>query len=364
MDSRPRRRPRLLFGFVVGCALSLVVLLPAPGASAQEPPLVVEGDMITYDQDTQVVEATGNVRLRFRGIRLTADHVVFDLQREFLTAEGRVVLVDPTGRELRGRALRYDLRLNLAEMQQAEALVDRFYIRAETLQRRPAVMTATGAMLTPCPPARPLLRVTAERIEITPGEELVASRASLWIGPYRVATLPVYRVSLRSGEESAQSFPRVGYNNVDGVWGQYVHGYHLGSVRGQLLTKYGTRSRLILRNSLIYGLGASSVDLTVGRNQDAENRIFDQAELRVTQPEQRIGTLPLLYTLELRGGWFEEATTGARSSRTQYALGLRVPPFQPAPRLSVQGALPGPTRFTAQEPGTESPGGISGCDTS
>jgi lipopolysaccharide export system protein LptA len=333
---RPLRFPLVL---VVACVLGLWTLMAAP-AHAQEPqdsPLIVEGDQVTYDQDAQMVEATGQVRLRYRGIRLSADRVVFDLQREFLTAEGRVILVDVSGRELRGVALRYDVRLGLAEMRQAETVVDNLYVRSAALQQRPAVITATETMLTPCPPARPVVRITARRIEIHPGERAVATDASLWVGRYRLITLPVYTVSLRSAEETAQSFPRIGYSGTDGLWAQYVYGYSVGSVRGALLTKYGTRSGLIARNSLLYRRAPFSIDLTVGRNQDDDLRIFDQAEVVIAQTEQPLGALPVFYTLELRSGWFDEATTGLRTSRTQYGIGFRVPTLTLAPRLTFEG---------------------------
>jgi len=88
------RVPRCRLVPLLGCLLGFWIAASAAPAHAQESPLIVEGDQVIYDQSAQLVEATGQVRLRYRGIRLTADRVVFDLQRESLTAEGHVVLVD------------------------------------------------------------------------------------------------------------------------------------------------------------------------------------------------------------------------------------------------------------------------------
>src|SRR4030067_473399 len=137
------RSPRLRLFLVVGCVLGCWLALSAAPAHAQESPLIVEGDQVTYDQAAQLVEATGNVRFRYRGIRLSADRVIFDLQREFLTAEGRVILLDASGRAMRGVSLRYDVPLSLAEMRQAETVVDRLYIRSAHLQHRPGAISAT-----------------------------------------------------------------------------------------------------------------------------------------------------------------------------------------------------------------------------
>lgn len=326
-------RGLLLIVLLVGLRLAI----PVP-AQAQDTPLVVEGDVVTYDQGTQLVEATGHVRLHYRGIRLSADRATFDVQREFLTAEGDVLLVDATGRALRGAALRYDLRLGLADVQRAELTVERFFLRSEQLQVRPEVMTATETMLTPCDPARPVVRVTARRLELYPGDRFIATQASLWVGSVRIFTIPVYRVSLRSEEETAQNFPRLGYNETDGLWVQYVHGYPLGTVRGALLTKYGARTGLIVRNSLTYARPPLSFDLTAGRNQDDDLRIFDQVELTAALAAPSLAGWPVLSTLELRTGWFEEATTGVRASRTRYRLGLRIPLLRLAPGVTLSGS--------------------------
>jgi lipopolysaccharide export system protein LptA len=329
------RSPRIRGLLVAAWLLGLWLAMPA-AASSQDTPLIVEGDLVTYDQGAQLVEATGAVRLQYRGIRLSADRVTFDVAREFLTAEGQIVLVDASGRELRGDALRYDVRLGLAEVRRAEVVVDRFYLRSEQLQVRPGVLTATDGMLTPCDPARPVIRITARRIELHPGDRLVATEASLWVGSFRVFTLPVYTVSLRTREETAQNFPRLGYSGPDGLWLQYVHGYSLGTVRGALLTKYGMRSGLIARNSLTYGRPPFSLDLTVGRNQDEDLQIYDQAEASLALAEQPLGGLPVLYSLELRHGWFQEATTGLGALRTRYGVGFRVPQVALAPAVTLK----------------------------
>ena len=317
--------------------MGIVVAAGTP-AAAQPAPLVVDGDQIVYDQSTQTVEAEGNVRLRYRGIRLSADRVVFDLAREQLTAEGRVVLIDAAGRELRGQRLTYDVRLQLAEVQRAQTIVDRIYVQSEHLRAEPSRILGTDTMVTPCDPARPAVRVTARQIEIIPGDRLTARRASLWVGRYRVLTLPVLTMSLRSSEETARSLPRIGYNTTDGLWTDYSYAYDPGSLPSALYVKYGTRTGVIVRHVTSYQRSPFALELTVGRNQDADMRIFDQAEAVLGMSEQRIGSLPLFGGASLRLGWFSEATTGVRASRMQYRLGLSTPSLALGPRMIVQAA--------------------------
>ena len=129
----------------IGSLIALAVLLlvgTALPAHAQPAVLVVEADEVVFDQVAQRVEATGQVRLRYRGIVLTAGHAVFDLRAEQLSAEENVVLIDASGREFRGERLTYDVRLELAEIRRGETVVDDFTIPSERLRAQPLLITA------------------------------------------------------------------------------------------------------------------------------------------------------------------------------------------------------------------------------
>jgi len=319
--------------------LFVVVVLTAPAWSQLPPPLVVDADRITFDQLTQFVEAEGNVRLRYRGIRLSANLVRFNLRDEQLVAEGRVVLVDADGRELRGARLRYDVRLQLAEVEQAQGIVQNVYVRASRLRAQPQRIEAGDAMVTTCDPAQPGYRITATHIEVTPGEQLVAQQATLWLGRFRILTLPTLTISLRTSEETARSFPRFGYNHVDGLWADYPYSYATGTLDGVLYAKYGTLTGFIVRNTLAYAQPSYSVSLTVGRNQNENQLIFDQAEAVVGTPALRIGTLPVFYGITLRTGWFREPSTGAETSRTRYELRLQTAQVALGTRTTLSGHL-------------------------
>ena len=313
---------------VAACFALLILAAPARGQAPSS--LVVEADQIVFDQVAQTVDAEGQVRLRYRGIRLTADRVRFDILQEQLTAEGRVILVDAEGRELRGRRLRYDVRLRLAEVEQAQAIVERVYVRSEQLRAQPDRVVAERAMVTTCDPARPAYRITASRVEIVPGEQMVAHDATLWVGERRIITVPVYTVSLRTSEETAQSFPRAGYNHVDGLWVDYPLTYRLGPVEGLLYGKLGFRSGFIARNTLTYPRPGYAFSLTVGRNQNEDLLLYDLAEAALDVPSGPLA-------LSVRTGWFREPSTGMETSRSTYELRFSTPTIALGPATTFTG---------------------------
>jgi len=327
-------------GTLLACSLfALICLLTAPGRAdgAQEPsPLVVDADTVSYDQATQQVTASGNVRLTYRGIHLRADSVSFDLREERLTARGSVVLVEPQGRELRGETLTYDIRTEQGVFTNTETVISNFFVRSAQVQTFGQRIVATDAMITTCDPARPAYRVTASRIEIIPGDRIVATHASLWVGSFRVFTLPVYTISLRSAEDTARSFPSLGYNHVDRLWIDYGYLYRLGSISGRLYGKYGTGSGFIVNNTFAYRGPDYSLALVVGRNQNPELVIFDQAELTFSLAPQRLWTLPVLADLFLGAGHFSEPASGLGTSRLQYRIGLSTPVITLGPKTTWQ----------------------------
>ncbi len=353
---------RLPRRFSQRCIVVIVVLrLLVPGsATAQTAPIVVDADQVVYEQLSQQIEATGNVRVQYRGLRLTADYVLVYVADELLAARGHVVVIDLQGRELHGEAMTYNGRTNEVEMMSAQMLVDRIYIRSDQLRASPRQVVGQTVTVTTCDPDHPAYRITASSVDVIPGDRLVAHDASLWLGGWKVFTVGEYMISLRSPEETARSsVPRIGYDNFDGLWIDYLRPYPLGSVKGALYGKYGGQSGFIVRNTLEYGTPAYILTLTVGRNQDTSFRLYDQAELVAALPTRRIGEWPFSVFSTYSVGWFRDPATTVTSSRLQYQVGVVSDRFTLSPQTtagasasSLQatygiGAMQGVLRFNA-----------------
>ncbi|MEO1458872.1 MAG: LptA/OstA family protein, partial [Pseudomonadota bacterium] len=60
-------------------------------------PVALVADDVTYDTTTGVVTAAGNVEVYYGDRTLTADRIVYDSENERISAEGNIILRDPTG---------------------------------------------------------------------------------------------------------------------------------------------------------------------------------------------------------------------------------------------------------------------------
>ena len=62
-----------------------------------DPPTLILADEMQYDENTQIITATGNVEIEREGSILLADEVVYNQETDTATANGNVTLVDDDG---------------------------------------------------------------------------------------------------------------------------------------------------------------------------------------------------------------------------------------------------------------------------
>ncbi len=76
-------------------ALALWLALAAAAAAQDGPPVALVADRVTYDRDTGVLTAEGNVEVLYQGRVLRAARIVYDERADVVRATGPIVLVDP-----------------------------------------------------------------------------------------------------------------------------------------------------------------------------------------------------------------------------------------------------------------------------
>jgi hypothetical protein len=140
--------------------------------------------------------------------------------------------------------------------------------------------------------------------------------------------------SPESGEEAVQkSILRLGFNPVDGNWVEREVRINTRTLTAVQSTKLASITGLIPRSSLAYTQDNFSASVTVGRNEDDNLDIYDQAELVVGLAKQAVGSLPLSLSYSVSGGWFREPVTPIQTSRVQYVVGFEMPTVALSPKI-------------------------------
>ncbi|HET9459048.1 MAG TPA: LPS assembly protein LptD [Sphingomicrobium sp.] len=196
-------------------ALPLLVAVPAtawaqeqaatPAAPKQEAPAMVEfsADQVAYDSESDVITASGQVRMSREGNYLAADRVSWNRRTGEVRAEGNVVVVDPRGDKLIGDSVVLTDTLRDGTVDNLLVVLESGgRIAAERGTRADGVITLQNAAYSPCPvtdstgcPRRPSWMITAAEVINDPANGRVRFRGGrLQLFGITLPLLPIFSV--------------------------------------------------------------------------------------------------------------------------------------------------------------------------
>lgn len=144
----------------------------APASAADEREVTFSTDQLSYDDQSDIVTATGNVRMISEGNNLRADKVVWDRSSGAVRAEGNVRIVNPQGDAVYGDsiALTDTLRDGMVE-KLLLVLEDGGRLAADKAERKDGTTTLFRAAYSPCAvtgsdgcPKSPTWKITAVKV--------------------------------------------------------------------------------------------------------------------------------------------------------------------------------------------------------
>lgn len=225
--------------------LAMLLMLPVSYVwAAAKLPIVIEADHLTYSDATGAVDADGHVAITNDQDKITANKVKGNLKDNLVMIDDMAHLVRP-GIQLDGKGIKYDYRQRNGSMAEAAGVIDqpssaasdfrhnsnllvtrsveeKQYVSGSSIVFTPKQLMVSQGIITDCDALSPHYHVSAEKIEIWPGDKMIAYNAKLWIGDKVILSLPKYENSLVKSNKVSQ-FPRVGYNSADGFMiAQYV----------------------------------------------------------------------------------------------------------------------------------------------
>ncbi len=178
---------RLLRATALGCVFALGVTVAQAqdlGNLVSDIPegskMLLEADLLVYDQQRDVVTASGQVRIEYGGNRLVAERVIYDRKTGRLRALGDVELVQGDGTKFYTQEVDVtdDFGDGFANQLRAET-VDKTYFAAESADRKGGkVTTFYNGVYTACAPCE-------EKPNKAPIWR-VKSRKTIWDGPSRM----------------------------------------------------------------------------------------------------------------------------------------------------------------------------------
>lgn len=205
-----------------------------PGQPISADEIVFEANQINYDQDTDIVTASGNVRANRDGVKLAADAVTWNRKEGTVIATGNVLLTNRNGDKVYGdeidvtESLRDGIIDNLLLVtQNANRLV------ADKGTRKGDIYILEHAAYTPCRvetdagcPKEPTWQIQADRVVLDEAHDRVrydGARVKL-LG---IPTIPLPGLRHSIGEEGSSGLlvPDIGYDRRNGF--EFAMPYYL-----------------------------------------------------------------------------------------------------------------------------------------
>lgn len=273
-------------------------------------PIVLEADDLSFSDSTGDLFAKGHVSVVQNNQKMLTEFLRGNSKQTEFWIDGKGDFFQP-GTNLTGIETHYNYTSHTGTMHNAFGMVDKQHISGKTIEMLPNEMIIHDGTTTGCPAKVPDYHVSAERVEIWPGDKMIAYNAKFWIKNTEIFSMGKYQTSLRKGEEKS-AFPRIGYNNKDGM---YIHQYWevpIGDhVAAFLDPGYYSKSGFKPEYGIIDREKTYSIKLVQGEyRDDDDNWIKKEPELKFELYSQRLSKLPISYTFSaLYGKWTDKNKT-------------------------------------------------------
>lgn len=323
----------ITLALVFGAQPSFAAEQKNPNVSQEQAPIIVEADQLYFSDSNGDLFAKGNVHIQKDTDILQSDLLRGNSKRNEIWSDGAATLTRP-GVTLNGTGLRYNYNLHTGSMNHAKGKVDNFYTSAETINVAPGHMVIIDGTVTGCPAEVPDYHISASKVELWPGDKMIAYDAKFWFKDTVLFSMPKYQTSLEQGGSTAP-FPRLGFSTDRGLSiAQYLEYPVTPGVAAYTDQAYYTKAGYKPAYGLVSRTGSYTAKLNHGQEYNSDDEwIKKEPEFSVKLKPIRIGETGLTANFNAAWGkWIEGAVSG---SRQDYNFYLAHEPIKIGNRVSL-----------------------------
>ena len=280
-------------------------------------PIVIEADNLSFSDLTGDLFADGNVVFKRDQETILTDHMHGNAKQTEVWMEGQATLQQP-GTKLVGTDTHYNYTTRVGDMDMAKGKVGHQYLSGDNITFSPTKLTAYNGTMTKCPAISPDYHMSAERVEIWPGEKMIAYNAKFWIGKTVIYSTSEYETSLVP-DEGKSAFPRVGYNSSDGFYiSQYLEQPIADRVVAFADVAYTSKHGFVPNYGFISRQNNYTLKLYQGKEENGDNEwIKREPELLLQLKPKRFGKVVGSFTATA-GKWAQGSISGSVQAYNVY----------------------------------------------
>lgn len=202
-------------------------LLTVPAAFAQEQeegkagePVELNGDTVEYSVDGNKITAEGNVVIIHKELRLSCDRIEFSRDTNLAHATGNIRLVTMKGgvSEMTGDDLTFNFKTMEGSFDGAKIFADPYYGFGEKVKKvGENHIQMENNYVTTCDLDKPHYRMTSKKMDMYPGDKLIARSVRMLVGKIPMLYLPKLTQDLTGKKPKVIFTP--GY---DKDWGMFL----------------------------------------------------------------------------------------------------------------------------------------------
>ena len=292
--------------------MTLTSLTPADAYAAAKTvkasqPISIEADELYFSDKTGEMFARGNVIISQDQKQIFADLMRGNEHQAEVWVDGTFKFQEPLT-QLQGMKLTYNYSSKFGVMQEVAGKCGDVYLSGRKAEFTEGKYTLYDSTATTCKmKGTPDYRITARKVEIWPGEQIIAHQAKIWVKNTVLYATPRYQKSLKTEQDDA--FPRFGFQNRDGIYIAQRLAYPLSdtiSVYADLAfySKAGFRPTF----GLLAQESAYTMQLVSGFfRDDNDNWVRKEPEFHFALKPRRIGKSPLRYKANLIFGLWRDS---------------------------------------------------------
>jgi LPS-assembly protein len=195
-------------------------LIPSESTGDPKDPWHLTANVIAYDDETQRYSASGDVVIKKKGRRLTADHVFFDHKNMCATARGDIVMT--AGKNyLRGQRAEIDLERETGTVWDGTLFMqaNHFYIKGRKIEKTgPETYTVNKGGVTSCDGDKPAWRITGRKLKVTIEGYGTVQHATLWARKLPVVYMPFLVFPAKFKRQTGFLAPQFGMSERKGEY--------------------------------------------------------------------------------------------------------------------------------------------------
>jgi len=291
-----------------------------PAKVVAKAPIVIDADHLTFSDATGDLLASGHVSIVQNDNKIITEKMKGNSKQTEVWIDGVADFLQP-GTKLTGTGTQYNYTQQTGTMVDVKGNVGNQHVAGHDVDMMTGETIIHNGMATKCPAKVPDYRMTAQRIEIWPGDKMIAYDAKFWVGNVVLFTLPKYQTSLKKNAKDEDIFPRVGYNTTDGVSvREHLEDQLSDKVAAYVDLNYYSKRGFEPDAGVIDREPRYSVGVVTGQYEDSNNNwITKKPEFDFTLNSQRLGASPLSYTFSsIYGQWYNGALTSWHQDDTLY----------------------------------------------